>query len=216
MSEIKNTEEFIGLLGDESYPESKRDRTRLKIMASAAKVFDEKGFSEASVQDVADHAGIAKGTVYYYIDKKEDLLLLLMQFAKDHLFARIEKNVRKQASASEKITLIIHNHLKIMKTVGSVVPFLAQSMFVENSSTRKAMGNFRQSYLNLLESIIEEGIRSGEFRQVDSKKTAVAILGMVIGQVMQAKLFVGKINVRQIKETTMDMVINSLRANNEN
>lgn len=215
MSETKHNEELIGLLGDESYPESKRERTRLKIMASAAKVFAEKGFDETSVQDIADHAGIAKGTIYYYINKKEDLLLSLIKFAQGHLFAKIETSIGKVATASEKIEIIVHTHLKILRIFGPIVSFFAQSLFVEDSSTRLALGKFRKRYLNLLELIIDEGIRSGEFRRVDSQRAAVAILGMVIGQIMQAKLFTGKIDIRQIKETTMDMVINSLRAKRE-
>lgn len=49
-----------------------------EVLDAAAKVFYERGYSAASVQDVADELGILKGSVYHYIDTKEDLLFRLL------------------------------------------------------------------------------------------------------------------------------------------
>jgi AcrR family transcriptional regulator len=54
----------------------KRDR---EVLDAAAKVFYERGYSDASVQDVADELGILKGSLYHYIDTKEDLLFRLLE-----------------------------------------------------------------------------------------------------------------------------------------
>ena len=212
---MRDTDNIIELFEDESRPMTKSERTRLKIMASAAKVFNEKGFDSTSIQDIADDAGIAKGTIYYYVEKKEDLLLLLIRFGKAHLFSKIEKGIEKAATASEKIEVIIRNHLSIMKTVGPVIPFFAQSLTSNDSRVREIMTGFRREYLDLLESIIEEGIQLGEFRRVDPGRAAVAILGLVVGQVLQYKLFTGKINVKEILETTMDVAVSGLRQAHE-
>ncbi|MBE0446811.1 MAG: TetR/AcrR family transcriptional regulator [Actinobacteria bacterium] len=211
MVETRDTDNIIELFEDESRPMTKSERTRLKIMASAAKVFNEKGFDNTSIQDIANDAGIAKGTIYYYVEKKEDLLLSLIRFAKVRLFAKIGKGIEKATTASEKIEIIIRNHLKIVKTVGPVMPFFAQSLVSNDSRVREIMAGFRREYLNRLESIIKEGIQSGEFRQVDPGRAAVAILGLVIGQALQFKLFTGKINTKEIAENTIDIAINGLR-----
>lgn len=50
-----------------------------EVLAAAAKVFAERGYSEASVQDVADELGILKGSLYHYIKTKEDLLFWLLE-----------------------------------------------------------------------------------------------------------------------------------------
>ena len=49
------------------------------MLEAAGKVFAEKGYSEASVQDVADALGILKGSLYHYIETKEDLLFWLLE-----------------------------------------------------------------------------------------------------------------------------------------
>lgn len=49
-----------------------------EVLAAAAEVFARRGYAAASVQDVADALGILKGSIYYYIESKEDLLFRLL------------------------------------------------------------------------------------------------------------------------------------------
>ncbi len=215
MPDLENNESLMDLLEDEIGPFSKSERTRLKIMASAAKVFSKKGFSEASIKDIADNAGIAKGTIYYYVEKKEDLLIMLVQFGQAHLFSKVEQDMEKVTTASEKIEAMIRNYLKVMKVVGPIMPFFVQNLMAYDSKLREAIAGLRERLLDTITAIIEEGIASGEFRPVDPKKSAVAIIGMVIGQLMQHKVFMGKINTREILEATVDIAIKGLRRSHE-
>jgi AcrR family transcriptional regulator len=54
----------------------RRDR---EVLAAAGKIFYARGYANATVQDVADELGILKGSLYHYIDNKEDLLFRLFQ-----------------------------------------------------------------------------------------------------------------------------------------
>ena len=49
------------------------------VLEAAVKVFYERGYSDATVQDVADELGILKGSLYHYIETKEDLLFQLVE-----------------------------------------------------------------------------------------------------------------------------------------
>lgn len=52
----------------------KLGRRRQELVDTAANIFAEKGYHATSVQDIASELGILKGSIYYYIDSKEDLL----------------------------------------------------------------------------------------------------------------------------------------------
>jgi AcrR family transcriptional regulator len=52
-----------------------------EVLQAATKVFHERGYADATVQDVADELGILKGSLYYYIKTKEDLLFWLVEEA---------------------------------------------------------------------------------------------------------------------------------------
>ncbi len=72
-----------------------RPRTRRKrdeeVVAAAAKVFYERGYSSATVQDIADELGILKGSLYHYIKTKEDLLFRLFEQVHKEVEAILEE-----------------------------------------------------------------------------------------------------------------------------
>jgi AcrR family transcriptional regulator len=71
-----------GGVADDAHTAAKRPRRRdREVLEAATKVFYERGYSDATVQDVADELGILKGSVYHYIKTKEDLLFRLLEQA---------------------------------------------------------------------------------------------------------------------------------------
>ncbi len=69
-------------------PRKRRDQ---EVIDAAAKVFYERGYADASVQDVADELGILKGSLYHYIETKEDLLFRLLEELHDEVQAILEE-----------------------------------------------------------------------------------------------------------------------------
>jgi AcrR family transcriptional regulator len=61
-------------------PAGRRNR-EAEILQAALAIFAEKGYAAASIQDVADAVGVLKGSVYHYIDSKEDLLFQIFENA---------------------------------------------------------------------------------------------------------------------------------------
>jgi TetR/AcrR family transcriptional regulator, cholesterol catabolism regulator len=59
-------------------PQGGRSR-RQQVLDSAIEIFYERGFSDTSVEDVASAAGLLKGSLYYYIDSKQDLLYKIIE-----------------------------------------------------------------------------------------------------------------------------------------
>jgi AcrR family transcriptional regulator len=49
-----------------------------EIVDAAGDVFDEKGYAAARIEDIAARVGLLKGSLYYYIDSKEDLLFAIV------------------------------------------------------------------------------------------------------------------------------------------
>lgn len=68
-----------GKLPVEAGPRESRARREQEILDAAVDTFHAKGYAATSVDDIATAAGILKGSLYYYIDSKEDLLWLIVQ-----------------------------------------------------------------------------------------------------------------------------------------
>src|ERR1700744_339601 len=60
-------------------------RREREVLDAATKVFSSRGYADASVQDIADELGILKGSLYHYIDSKEDLLFRLLEETHDEV-----------------------------------------------------------------------------------------------------------------------------------
>jgi len=72
------------------------------IIESAIKLFAENGFHNTSVQEIANHAQISKGTVYLYFDSKEDLLLKIFYYYNDSTRDKIRQIDMLQLTPKEK------------------------------------------------------------------------------------------------------------------
>jgi AcrR family transcriptional regulator len=70
-----------------------------EVLEAAALVFARRGYASATVQDVADELGILKGSIYYYIRTKEDLLFRLLNGVHDEVDA-----VLAQVAEAEGLT----------------------------------------------------------------------------------------------------------------
>ena len=60
-------------------PTPKAEETRRRILAAALDLFQERGFAETTMRDIARNAGVATGAAYYYFPSKEHLFLAVLQ-----------------------------------------------------------------------------------------------------------------------------------------
>lgn len=87
--------------------EQVRARSKEKIVLAALTLFAEKGFFNTSVQEIARQAGVAKGLIYNYFEKKEDLLKGIVEHAMDEGEAIMGK-IDQFPTASEKLAYMIN------------------------------------------------------------------------------------------------------------
>jgi AcrR family transcriptional regulator len=86
-------------------------RRDLEVLEAATKVFYERGYADATVQDVADELGILKGSLYYYIETKEDLLYRLLEDAHERVEAVLaEASGRRDLVPLDRLEIYVRRH----------------------------------------------------------------------------------------------------------
>jgi AcrR family transcriptional regulator len=91
-------------------PPRKRD---LEVVDAAVKVFYERGYSDATVQDVADELGILKGSLYHYIRTKEDLLFRVFEDVHRDVDALLEEvRAIERLEPAERLRLYVVRQVK--------------------------------------------------------------------------------------------------------
>src|SRR6476660_9170106 len=77
------------------------------ILEAARKVFATNGFSDATVDDIADAAGVAKGTVYLYYRSKREVYLAALKFGIQQMYAALEEQLRAESTTEGKLRALI-------------------------------------------------------------------------------------------------------------
>ena len=70
-----------------------------EILDAACQAIVERGFSDTRVSDIAEVAGTSTGTIHYYFDSKQDVLMAALRWASDRLFGRLESADGPDATA---------------------------------------------------------------------------------------------------------------------
>jgi TetR/AcrR family transcriptional regulator, cholesterol catabolism regulator len=81
---------------------SRRNRSQ-DVIEAAVRVFHKKGYASSSIQDVADEVGVLKGSLYHYIDSKEDLLARIFEDSAGHFEAMLAEAAALDAPPVERL-----------------------------------------------------------------------------------------------------------------
>src|SRR4029077_17243643 len=90
-----------------SGPRRRKQRGKQEVCDAAARVFHEKGYGSSSIQDIADGVGILKGSLYYYIDSKEDLLYEILRRVNEEAFQQFEYAVAAETATMAKLRAFV-------------------------------------------------------------------------------------------------------------
>jgi AcrR family transcriptional regulator len=175
-----------------SVPRTKDREERLADIASAAKeVFMSRGYQGATMQEIAEKAGIGKGTIYLYYKGKEDLYTGLMlpslDYAREKFHSLLEatgSNIYRSGEdflgALADLLVDLHDRDPEMGMVyqafqiGSLFTGLSKEAFSQLSRAGKE--NFQ-----LLRRIFASAIERGLIQEVDVVKTVDALWGVYVG-----------------------------------
>lgn len=138
---------------------------REAILRAAVKVFARKGFFNSKVADIAAEAGIADGTVYLYFKGKEDVLHSIFDRAMAEFITEGKKELALLEKPADKLRRIAELHLERLGADRD----LAVVFQVELRGSTKFMEEFSAAgfaeYLEIIQKTIEDGQRSGDFRE---------------------------------------------------
>jgi AcrR family transcriptional regulator len=151
------------------------DRRRHEIFNSAVKLFAEKGFTETSMREIAEAAGVGKSTLYDYFPSKDEILIAYVIDEVGHTTAAAKEILALDLSAGEKFRRILRkqlDHVLSNKFVYLRLTFETQRLSRESQQRIQV---HRYAYQDMLCRLVEEGIRNGEFRPVNP---LLAVRGM--------------------------------------
>ncbi|MDP9280538.1 MAG: TetR/AcrR family transcriptional regulator [Chloroflexota bacterium] len=148
------------------------------IRAAALRIFRQKGFHAASMQDIADAVGLYKGSLYYYVSSKEGLLVQLFEGRAEQVLSEIDGAASGSGITGERLRAMVRAYvLGVLRNLDSVHVYLREEQALPPPALRQV---HRQQHAmrDHFERVIVEGMREGVFVRSDPKLAALALLGM--------------------------------------
>lgn len=161
---------------------SNRNSTRKEvIIAEAAKLFREKGFSATSMRDLAEHVGVEAASLYNHISSKAEILQEICFKVANQFMSHIEEVDNRPQSAIAKVEAILRFHIRQMIEHYEEVYVSDREWKHLTEPYMQNMQSQRRAYRQKIALIIEEGIRKGEIKQIDAPTAVLIMLHAVSG-----------------------------------
>lgn len=172
------------------------EENKKSILKAAERIFAQKGYSLATVDDIAEDAQFSKATLYRYYKSKSEVFFEIISKSFEEVYQKMRKILQTEMSTEEKLREIIYyiasyyhkkkNIARIFIMERSVMKKIfnldSEEQLLPSSQHPPIPAHFRakiEGIFNIMCEIVNEGVESGEFRNVNVRD-ACFILGAMI------------------------------------
>ncbi len=204
-------------------PEKRERRKEARpgeLLAAALDLFVEKGFAATRAEEVAQRAGVSKGTLFLYFPSKEELFKAVVR---EHVGGAIRSAFSEMESFTGSSSELVHSlMLQWWERYGNTKASGISKLMMSEANNFPELAEFYQQEViipshQLIVKVIQRGIHSGEFRQVDVEYAVFSILAPIMFLIMWKHSMsrccpAGEaIEPLRYLETQADIVIHGLR-----
>ena len=163
---------------DEPRRSEKWKARRDTIIDTSAQVFARSGYHATGIAELCAVNGLGKGAFYHYISSKEELLAAIHDRVMDEVMLGADRTARAGGSPSAQLTMLGDELLDVIHRYPDHVWVFLHEFPALTAERAEQFRGRRREYERRVEAILQAGIDSGEFREVDARLTALAWLGM--------------------------------------
>jgi AcrR family transcriptional regulator len=185
------------------------------ILEAARSVFATKGFNDATVDDIANAAGVAKGTVYLYYRSKRDIYFSALKFGIQQMHSALEEQLKAESTTEGKLRALIAVKLAYFDENRDFFKIYYSELGNLCIHPGAIDSEFKTLYLEqakVIESILKEGARRKVLRTVRAEQAAFAISDIIRGVVTQRLLGWSKSKTTQDVDFIFDLIWKGIAA----
>lgn len=203
-------------------PEKRERRKEARpgeLLAAALDLFVEKGFAATRAEEVAQRAGVSKGTLFLYFPSKEELFKAVVR---EHISGTIRSAFGELESYPGSSSELVHFlMIQWWERYGNTKASGISKLMMSEAGNFPELATFYQQEViipghQLIAKVIERGMASGEFRKVDVEYAVFSILAPIMFLIMWKHSMSGccpsgeKIDPVRYLKTQADIVVHGL------
>jgi TetR/AcrR family transcriptional regulator, cholesterol catabolism regulator len=193
--------------------DARYERRRQEIVDAAAEVFHRDGYSDGSIEEIAAAVGLLKGSLYYYIKSKEELLFLVLSRTYEQARVRIELvRAMEQLGPLDRLREYVREHIIFNATHTTKLATYYQDFELVGSDQAAVIREQRSQFEGYISELIVEAQAAGEIdASVDPKISAYLALG-AMNSIYGWYRPNGRISPEELVDLGSSMIINGLAA----
>lgn len=145
---------------------------------AATRLFRQRGFHATSMQDLAEDLGMNRGSLYHYIEAKDDLLWAIVSGAMERLDAAVRPILEGPGPVPERLSSAIATHLAFAAAHGDELALVQIELRALAADRRADLVAQRDAYEAAWREAIRQGVADGTLRPVDVRLASIAILSV--------------------------------------
>ncbi len=153
-------------------------RRREEVLDAAAQVFFQKGYDAATTEEIADRLDILKGSLYYYVESKDQLLFEIVRDVMQDALTALEGIAIGEGPAIDRLRAAIVGHVVHLTRNRTRAAILLHEYRALSEARRKLIRSLLDRYTRVLTDVVESARKEGAIRQdLDTGVATMTILG---------------------------------------
>lgn len=160
-------------------PEQQLER-RHEITSVALRLFEEKGFQKTSMREISEAVGMGKSSLYDFFTSKDEIVVFAYEETMNTAIAVTEKIVASEPSPELRLRAIMRNNLTYTRQHKHLIVWLNAEARYLDKVYQNRLHEVRHSYQDIVQSVIETGIKEGVFRKTDPALAARLLINSML------------------------------------
>lgn len=169
-----------------------KDAKRREIVGAALSVFAKKGVANTRMAEIAQAAGIGKGTIYEYFRDKNEIFKAAFDYFMHSMDSVMGRSLLRIFDPVEKIETLIKQWIEAIHAFGDDYIEIMMEFWAEGIRSKHDKGTelfdlkkMYSDYRLIVKSILDEGVQAGQFKEMNTTLTASILVGALDGIMLQ-------------------------------
>jgi AcrR family transcriptional regulator len=176
------------------------------LVAAAARVFERRGYADATLDDIAAEAGVSKPTVYQYVSSKQRLLEIIVEQAIYPLRDGIEQIVASEAAAEEKLEAYVHLHVNAAIRYKPYYVVLMADQHQLSPQALRGYQSWARQVNHAAEQLLRQGIKEGLVRADIDLAVTVNLLNSALTSIARWYRPADRLKPAQVADQVMNLL----------
>lgn len=169
-----------------------------KILGVAEQLFANNGFRGVALETVAKKAGVSKSLIFYYFKNKKSLYEAIIKKSIELILAELKNTIKSGENPPQKIIAFAQSFFQLLLNEENLILVLARESSNPASPMTKYIINQSRRIIDILSTLIKEGVGQGFFRDVPPRLAAISFFGMLLTYVTAKNVFAKEISTHEL------------------